>query len=54
MADFPFRICKVFVADVPHHGHSQRISGTFVHLLCGVPFEAVKVKGRWQGQSFQK
>lgn len=36
------------------HGHSLRIGGTLELLLRGIPFEAVKVKGRWQGESFQK
>jgi hypothetical protein len=36
------------------HGHSLRIGGTLELLLRGVPFEVVKTKGRWKGESFQR
>lgn len=36
------------------HGHSFRIGGTLERLLKGVPFDVVKSKGRWAGDSFRK
>ena len=36
----------------PLQGHGLRIGGTLKYLLRGVPFEAVKVLGRWSGDSF--
>ena len=33
-------------------GHSLRIGGTLFYLLKGVPFDVVKVTGRWAGESF--
>ncbi|KIJ58022.1 hypothetical protein HYDPIDRAFT_47025, partial [Hydnomerulius pinastri MD-312] len=33
-------------------GHSLRIGGTLFYLLKGVPFNVVKVMGRWAGESF--
>lgn len=33
-------------------GHSLHISGTFFYLLKGVPFDIVKVMGRWAGEAF--
>jgi len=33
-------------------GHSLRIRGTLFYLLKGVPFNVVKVIGRWAGKSF--
>ena len=33
-------------------GHSLRIGGTLFYLLKGVPFDVVKVIGRWAGESF--
>ena len=35
------------------HGHSIRIGATLEYLLCGVPFNVVKVKGRWASNAFQ-
>lgn len=36
------------------HGHSIRIGGTLEYLLRGIPFEVVKQKGRWAGESFKR
>jgi hypothetical protein len=33
-------------------GHSLRIGGTLFYLLKGVPFDVVKVIGRWAGEAF--
>ena len=33
-------------------GHSLRIGGTLFYLLKGVPFDVVKVIGRWAGDAF--
>lgn len=33
-------------------GHSFRIGGTLEYLLRGVPFESVKVMGRWKSDAF--
>lgn len=33
-------------------GHGCRIRGTLEYLLRGVPFDAMKAKGRWAGDSF--
>ncbi|KIJ11849.1 hypothetical protein PAXINDRAFT_83836, partial [Paxillus involutus ATCC 200175] len=33
-------------------GHSLRIRGTLFYLLKGIPFNVVKVMGRWTGDSF--
>ena len=32
-------------------GHSLRIGGTLFYLLKGVPFDVVKVMGRWAGEA---
>lgn len=37
---------------VPLKGHGIRIGGTLEYLLCGVPFETVKLMGRWGGDAF--
>ncbi len=34
------------------HGHSIRIGATLEYLLRGVPFDVVKVKGRWRSDAF--
>lgn len=34
-------------------GHSIRMGGTLLYLLQNVPFNAVKVQGRWSGKAFQ-
>jgi hypothetical protein len=36
----------------PLQGRGIRIGSTLEYLLRGVPFEVVKVKGRWAGDSF--
>ncbi|TFK24721.1 hypothetical protein FA15DRAFT_591949 [Coprinopsis marcescibilis] len=36
----------------PLKGHGIRIGSTLEYLLRGVPFEAMKTKGRWGGDSF--
>ncbi|TFY74284.1 hypothetical protein EWM64_g9728 [Hericium alpestre] len=36
----------------PIYGHGFRIGGTLEYLLCGIPFEAVKAKGRWASDAF--
>lgn len=36
----------------PFQGHSIRIGATLEYLLRGVPFEVMKVKGRWASDSF--
>jgi hypothetical protein len=33
-------------------GHSIRIGATLEYLLCGLPFDALKVKGRWASDAF--
>ena len=33
-------------------GHSLQIGGTLFYLLKGVPFDVVKVMGRWAGEAF--
>lgn len=35
-------------------GHGIRIGGTLEYLLRGVPFDTVKVMGRWSGDSFTR
>ena len=35
------------------HGHGLRIGGTLALLLEGMPFETVKIKGRWKSDAFQ-
>ncbi|TFY67726.1 hypothetical protein EVJ58_g1418 [Rhodofomes roseus] len=35
------------------HGHSLRIGGTLEYMLRGVPFDVVKVMGRWQSDAFR-
>ncbi|KIO08849.1 hypothetical protein M404DRAFT_133098, partial [Pisolithus tinctorius Marx 270] len=35
------------------HGHGLRIGATLEYLLQGVPFEVMKVKGRWASDAFQ-
>jgi hypothetical protein len=37
----------------PLQGHGIRIGSTLEYLLRGVPFEVVKVKGRWASDSFR-
>lgn len=37
----------------PMQGHGLRIGGVLEHLLRGVPFEVVKVMGRWASDAFQ-
>jgi hypothetical protein len=37
----------------PLQGHSIRIGSTLEYLLRGVPFNIMKAKGRWAGNSFQ-
>ncbi|KAH8976763.1 hypothetical protein EDB86DRAFT_2766097, partial [Lactarius hatsudake] len=37
----------------PLQGHGLRIGSTLEYLLRGVPFDVVKTKGRWAGDSFQ-
>ncbi|KAI0037278.1 hypothetical protein FA95DRAFT_1460103, partial [Auriscalpium vulgare] len=34
------------------HGHSFRIGGTLEYLLRNVPFETVRVHGRWSSDAF--
>ena len=36
----------------PLQGHGIRIGSTLEYLLRGVPFEVVKVKGRWASDAF--
>ena len=36
----------------PLHGHGIRIGSTFEYLLRGVPFDMMKVKGRWSSDAF--
>ena len=35
------------------HGHSICIGATLEYLLRGVPFDVMKVKGRWASNAFQ-
>ncbi|KAF8437894.1 hypothetical protein L210DRAFT_3405005, partial [Boletus edulis BED1] len=35
------------------HGHGIRIRATLEYLLQGVPFDVMKVKGRWASNAFQ-
>ena len=35
------------------HGHGIRIRATLEYLLRGVPFDVMKVKGRWASNAFQ-
>ena len=37
----------------PLQGHSLQIGSTLEYLLRGVPFDVMKAKGRWAGDSFQ-
>ena len=37
----------------PLQGHGIRIGSTLEYLLRGVPFDVMKAKGRWAGNSFQ-
>ena len=37
----------------PLQGHGFRIGGTLEYLLRGIPFDAVRVKGRWASDAFQ-
>ena len=37
----------------PLQGHGIRIGSTLEYLLRGVPFDVMKVQGRWAGDSFQ-
>ena len=34
-------------------GHGIRIGSTLKYLLCGVPFDIMKTKRHWAGDSFQ-
>lgn len=36
------------------HGHSIRIGSTLEYLLRGVPFDVMKIKGRWSSDAFHK
>ncbi|KIK90573.1 hypothetical protein PAXRUDRAFT_151583, partial [Paxillus rubicundulus Ve08.2h10] len=36
----------------PLQGHSIHISSTLEYLLCNVPFDIVKIKGRWASDTF--
>ena len=36
----------------PLQGHSIRIGSTLEYLLRGVPFDVMKVKGRWSSDAF--
>jgi hypothetical protein len=36
----------------PQQGHSIRIGSTLEYLLRGIPFDVVKVKGRWASDAF--
>lgn len=36
------------------HGHSIRIGSTLEYLLRGLPFDVVKVKGRWNSDAFHQ
>ena len=36
----------------PLQGHSIRIRSTLEYLLCNIPFNIVKVKGRWASNAF--
>jgi len=38
--------------EFPQQGHSIRIGSTLEYLLRGVPFDVVKVKGRWASNAF--
>ncbi|EAU90846.1 hypothetical protein CC1G_11800 [Coprinopsis cinerea okayama7 len=38
----------------PIPGHGLRIGSTLEYLLRGMPFETMKAKGRWAGDSFQR
>ena len=40
------------VREKVQHGHSIRIGATLEYLLRGIPFDVVKAKGRWAGDSF--
>ena len=35
-------------------GHSIRIGSTLEYLLCGLPFEVMKAKGRWNSDPFHQ
>ena len=35
------------------HGHGIRIGATLEYLLRGIPFDVMKVKGRWVSNAFQ-
>jgi len=36
----------------PLSGHSLRIGSTLKYLLCNIPFDVIKVKGRWASDAF--
>ena len=38
----------------PLQGHSIRIGSTLEYLLRGLPFDVMKVKGRWQSDAFHR
>ncbi|KAF9525830.1 hypothetical protein CPB83DRAFT_908917 [Crepidotus variabilis] len=38
----------------PRQGHGIRIGSTLEYLLRGVPFDVMKVKGRWASSAFEK
>ena len=37
----------------PRQGHGIHIGATLELLLCGVPFDIVKVKGHWASNAFE-
>ena len=54
-AKFVERVAKAAQAAglEPLQGHGIRIGSTLEYLLRGVPFEVMKTKGHWAGDSFQ-
>ena len=36
----------------PLHGHGIHIGSTLEYLLCNIPFDVIKVKGRWASDAF--
>ena len=53
---FTARVLKAAsVAGLPRiKGHSIRIGSTLEYLLRGLPFDVMKVKGRWNSDAFHK
>ena len=53
---FTTRISKAaMAAGLPRiKGHSIRIGATLEYLLRGLPFDVMKVKGRWNSDAFHK